>query len=202
MRAIVIWEKIEQFIAKHRSTTRLKDDNRSSGSNLRRENFDRFQQQLLRPVKHAKIVKRPSAADMRLRQCHPISRGFEDLDRRNRGFRVEVVVERVRPKHYGPGLGTRVVPRPIFSKPRSKTLSRKSRDLPVRRDADNRLHNLAQPRSLREQICQRGERSCNPRPAVNLPERIMTQRPPLSFMEVREKLSFVARYIHPDRAIA
>src|SRR5579864_3058590 len=196
MSAIVIWEKIEQFIAKNRSTAGLQNNNWSSGGNLRRENFDCFQQQFLRPIKHAKIVERPPAADIALRQCHPTSCGFKHFDSRNRGFRMKIVVESVRPKHDGLCLGARIFPRTMSAKPRTETLPRKRRNLPVRRDADYGLRNLAQPGSLSQKIRQRGKSRPKPRPAVNLPECVMIQRPPTPFVKMREKLSFVRGDIH------
>jgi len=95
LRALVVWEKVEQFVAKDCDAAGFEANHRDSRFDFRRQRVEDFEQQLLRAVEHAKIVERATAAKICARKNYVISSGFENIDRGFGGRGQEIVVEGV-----------------------------------------------------------------------------------------------------------
>src|ERR1017187_5114545 len=98
LRALVVREEVEQFVAENGDTARLKSDYRDSRFNLGRKCVEDFEEQRLRSVEHAEVIQWTTTTEIRLRKDHPVSRGFEDIDRGFRSCGQEIVVKRVGPE--------------------------------------------------------------------------------------------------------
>jgi hypothetical protein len=97
-RAPVVREKVDEFVAEDGNAAWLQADYGNSGLNLWFELVEDFQKEALGTVKHAEIVKRASAAEVRARDEYVEPRGLEDLDGSFGSRGEEVVVECVGPE--------------------------------------------------------------------------------------------------------
>src|SRR5215469_8577442 len=94
-------KEIQQFITEDGGATGLEHHDWGSCSNLLFQSCQGGFEQMLRTIEHAEIVEWSPAADLRLRQAHLVSGCFQNLNRSDSGFRMEIVVERIWPKDHG-----------------------------------------------------------------------------------------------------
>ena len=91
-------EKVHQFVAEHGNASRLKTDDRYAIVDVLLHIGKYPAQLLLRLIQHAEIIKWPPAANMAYRYAHVKAGGFQHGNGSLGGFRVKVIVKRVRPK--------------------------------------------------------------------------------------------------------
>src|SRR5215467_12686397 len=97
LRLVIVRKEIQQFVAEDGGATGLEHHDWSSCSDLLFQNCQGRFEQMLRTIEHAEIVEWSPAADLCLRQPHLESSSFQKLNRSDRRFRMEIVVERIRP---------------------------------------------------------------------------------------------------------
>ena len=99
-------------------------------------------------IEHAEVVQRPSTTQMALRYLHLKARVIQDLPRGLRGLRMEIVVPCIGPQQdSGKGSAQLVCFGTCGRVPRTqaalKTLRRKGWNRPLRRNADDGLHDVS-----------------------------------------------------------
>ena len=96
--AIIVRKQVAELVAEDGYAAGLKADDWDSGGDFGTQDVERFEQQPLGPVQHAKVVQRAAAAEICLRNQDFIASRIENFNSRTRGFRMKVVVKRVRPE--------------------------------------------------------------------------------------------------------
>src|ERR1700686_4244293 len=136
-----------------------------------------------------------------LREAHRESRRFKHVDRSDCSFRMEVVIESVRPEKNCRGGRTRSVAA-SFLEPIPEALVCEARNSALAGNPCGGFGYFAQPRRLGQKIRQpRGEGS-DSRPDVDVSECVMSQRMNAAFIVMGKELGFVSCDVHCDWAVA
>src|ERR1700676_678652 len=199
MGSLVFGEQIQEFITKHRGTARLQDNYWNLVFDFGFQRAENLEEEMLGAIQHAPIVEWTPATQVGLRQQHAVAGGFQHVNRRLGGVREEVVIECVRPQEHRCSFQ---ISRLSTSEPLTKRLRGESRNAASLRNTRDYLSDIPQERQLRSQIDQPGCSRSQPRPEVNIPEGVCTERTAPSFVVMGEELRFIGGNIHPDRAIA
>src|SRR5262249_55727506 len=136
------------------------------------------------------------------RQTHLKACRLEHLNRGNRAFRMEIVIEGVRPEQDGVSSQRKLGFRASFSEPLFETQARKRGQLPAWRGPEHAFPDFSKSPGLGKKIPQPRCSAEKPCPKPNLSEGEVSEGSGLMFVVMREKLGFVGGYIHPHRAIA
>ena len=96
--ALVVGEKVDQFVAEDGDAAGLETDDGDSGFDLGGEFVQDLEEQAFGAVEHADVVERASAAEVGPGDEDAEAGGFEDFDGGDGGGGEEVVVEGVRPR--------------------------------------------------------------------------------------------------------
>src|SRR5215472_17595330 len=91
-------QQVGHLVAKDGDAARLQSDHRCPRPNLGSQDTQDLLELGLRPVEHAEVVQRASAAEGSVGNRHLISRVFQNLDSRLRNVRMEVIAKRIQPK--------------------------------------------------------------------------------------------------------
>src|SRR5438128_2247701 len=93
-------EEIRELVPEYGCACRLEDDQRRAGANILRQGVENFLQVALRAIQHAPFVQRPAATQVPFRYHHLAASVLQDFVGCNRGLRVKVIVERIRPQKH------------------------------------------------------------------------------------------------------
>src|SRR5215475_2804357 len=191
-----IGKEVQEFVAKHGGAAGLKNDDGNAGSDLGFEDVECAKEQFLRPVQHAKIIQRSSATDVLSRHPYTVSDVFEDFDGCGRRFRMEIVIEGIRPEDDRSSLDSLAERNGPSLEPLAEALASKRRDIPARRNSRYKFCRMAQPPALREPIDQRSEPRSRRGPAVDMGNGVVVERTKPPFIVMGEELSFISRHIN------
>src|SRR6266851_362935 len=95
--ALVGGKQIVQLIPKHRSATRLQDDNWQPCINLRAESAHDLKQFVLSPFQHTKVIKRSPTAQGATGASHREASILQHFQRGPASFRMKVVIKGIYP---------------------------------------------------------------------------------------------------------
>ena len=192
LRVFVRGKEIVKLVAEDGDAAWLESDDRHALIQLRPQLGHHFTKQRLGLPQEAPVVERTSAAEWLAWNRDLITRRFEDIDGRYRGFGMEVIVERVGPEENAAIRLNGASP----SKLRHERLSRIARHLALRRDAEQRL------RQRHHQICRARRERCQSRPSMDPSHGVRSDGAQSCRVVVRQKLGLVRRHVDVDRAVA
>ena len=184
-----------QLVAEDRDAARLEPDHRRAAFDLAAQDVEDLAQLELRQVEHSVVVQRPSAAEPLLLHRNLPAGVFQDFDRRAAHFRMEEIVEGVRPEDHA--LAPLVDCRPRLE-PGAERDRRELRHPAAGSDSSGKLEEpeprepVRQPRHARRQ----------PRPPVDEPHRVRAAGPQPAPVMMSEELGLVGGHVDIHRAIA
>ena len=149
----VVGEQVEELVTKYRQAAWLEHDYGRVVFEVRLQLGENLEQHPPGLPEKAVIIERTSAAERSSRQHNLATRSFEDLRRRNRRVRMEIVVERVRPQQHllcrqTSGVGM-YGPR---TEPLNERAIREAGDRPLLRDAGDRLGQIGRQRRAGDRV--------------------------------------------------
>jgi hypothetical protein len=137
VRAFVVRQQANGFVAEDGDATRLEADNLSTALEFGSEHVKRAEQERLGAVEHSEIVERTTAAEPLGRHDDVKASVFENLDGGASGSRAEIVVERVGPEQHSTASTRTCAAR---AEPLLETLRRDGRNGALLRESGGGFH--------------------------------------------------------------
>src|SRR5581483_870010 len=197
--AIVLGEKVAQFIAENGGATGLQAHNGNIGVNEWRQGIQDFQQQVLGAAEHSEVVKGAPATQTAGRKQDLIACRLQNLDSGDCGIRQEIVVKGVWPEEDWRAAWVSCL---VGSKPAFERVRRKCRQPPFLRHAHDGFGDIAQEWQLCREIRQSWSHGCKARPKIDVPKGICTSGTTAPVVVVGQELCLVGCDVNSDRTIA